>query len=90
VLVHCIYQGLRQATKDNYDKYKHFIIAEGRKYSSEKHQGHGMGIMCTPMSRHKVHVCGQEGNNVYIHYIVTEQYSCLADIIYVCFPLLCR
>jgi len=28
---------------------------------------------------------GQEGINVYMHYIVTEQFTCLADIIYVCF-----
>jgi len=30
---------------------------------------------------------GQEGNNTYMHYIVNEQFTCLADIIYVCFPL---
>jgi hypothetical protein len=29
-----------------------------KKYSLEEHQGHGMGIMFTPMSRHKVYVCG--------------------------------
>jgi hypothetical protein len=30
---------------------------------------------------------GQEGINVYMHYIVTELFTYLADIIYVCFLL---